>query len=148
RSINRNVLIAIIACLVITVLIGIAIGRIGIRGIVQVSAAAAKLAGGALDTRVSVKAKDEIGALAQSFNEMGAQLQANVTKEREQAGKAAQFMVEAKRVLAHLAQGDLRDQMTSMCDGDLEQIKSSLNRAITNLTTTLTTVRSAAESVT
>src|SRR5205085_9708086 len=60
RSINRNVLIAIIACLVITVLIGIAIGRIGIRGIVQVSAAAAKLAGGALDTRVSVKAKDEI----------------------------------------------------------------------------------------
>ncbi len=147
-SINRNVLIAIIACLVIIVLIGIVIGRIGIRGIVQVSEAAAKLAGGALDTRVSVKAKDEIGTLAQSFNEMGAQLQANVTKEREQAGKTAQFMVEAKRVLANLAQGDLRDQMTSVCDGDLEQIKSSLNSAITNLTTTLTTVRSAAESVT
>jgi methyl-accepting chemotaxis protein len=47
-----------------------------------------------------------------------------------------------------LAQGDLRDQMTSVCDGDLEQIKTSLNSAITNLTTTLTTVRSAAESVT
>jgi methyl-accepting chemotaxis protein len=79
---------------------------------------------------------------------MGAQLQANVMKEREQAGKTEQFMVEAKRVLGNLAQGDLRDHMTSVCDGDLEQIKASLNSAITNLTTTLTTVRSAAESVT
>ena len=147
RSINQKVLIAIIVCLVIILLIGIIIGRIGIRGISQVSEAAAKMAGGALDTRVSVTNMDEVGTLAQSFNEMGEKLQANMRKEQEQAAKTGQFMVDAKRVLGNLAQGDLTDQMTSACEGDLEQIKVSLNSAITNLTTTLTTVRVAADSV-
>jgi methyl-accepting chemotaxis protein len=148
RAINRNVLIAIIVCLAIVLPIGIIIGRIGARGIGRVSEAAAKLAGGAFDTRVSVTTSDEIGVLAQSFNEMGAQIQEKMTKEREQAAKMETFMVDAKRVLGNLAQGDLRDQMTSACDGDLSQIKDSLNTAITNLTTTLTTVREAAGSVT
>ena len=147
RSINQNVMIAIIVCLVIIVMLGVIIGRVGIRGIVQVSDAAAKMAGGALDTRVSVATTDEIGVLAQSFNDMGTQLQAKVTKEHEQAERLGQFMVDAKRVLGNLAQGDLTDQMTSACEGDLEQIKVSLNSAITNLTTTLTTVRVAADSV-
>ena len=148
RSINRNVLIAIIVCLVIILLIGILIGRIGAKGITRLNEAAVRLAGGALDTRVPVTSTDEIGALAQSFNEMGEKLQANVMREREQAAKMAEFMVEAKRVLGNLAQGNLTDHMTSACEGDLEQIKGSLNSAITNLTATLTTVREAAESVT
>ena len=148
RSINRNVLIAIIVCLVIILLIGILIGRIGAKGITRLNEAAVRLAGGALDTRVPVTSTDEIGALAQSFNEMGEKLQASVMKEREQAAKMAEFMVEAKRVLGNLAQGNLTDHMTSACEGDLEQIKGSLNSAITNLTATLTTVREAAESVT
>jgi methyl-accepting chemotaxis protein len=148
RAINRNVMIAIIVCLAILLVIGILIGRIGVRGISLVSQAAAKLAGGALDTRVSVISKDEVGQLAQAFNQMGEQLQAKVMAERARVAKMEQFMVDAKRVLGNLAQGDLTDQMTSVCDGDLEQIKISLNSAITNLTTTLTTVREAAESVT
>ncbi len=148
HAINRNVLIAIVVCLVILLLIGMLIGRVGVRGISLVSEAATKLAGGAFDTRVSVTTKDEVGQLAQAFNEMGAQLQAKVMREREQAAKTEQFMVDAKRVLGNLAQGDLTDQMTSACEGDLEQIKVSLNSAITNLTTTLATVSEAAESVT
>jgi|CXWL01.1.fsa_nt_gi methyl-accepting chemotaxis protein len=148
QAINRNVLIAIIVCLAIVLPVGIIIGRIGVREIGRVSEAAVHLAGGALDTRVSVTTTDEIGVLAQSFNEMGAQLQAKMTKEREQAAKMEAFMVDAKRVLGSLAQGDLTDHMTSACEGDLAQIKASLNTALTNLTATLTTVRSAAESVT
>jgi methyl-accepting chemotaxis protein len=148
RAINRNVLIAIIVCVAIILPIGIIIGRIGVSGIVRVSEAAVKLAGGAIDTRVPVTTTDEIGALAQSFNEMGDKLQANVMQEREQAVKMEQFMVEAKRVLGKLAQGDLTDQMASAYEGDLEQIKASLNSAMTNLTATLTTVREAAEGVT
>ena len=89
-----------------------------------------------------------VGQLAEAFNEMGAQLQEKVMKEQAHAVKTEQFMVEAKRVLRALAQGDLTGQMTSACDGDLEQIKVSLNSAITHLTMTLTTVREAAESVT
>ena len=134
--------------IVIGLLLGWLIARFLSRNLADVIRAAQTLGGGDLTARSSVVTEDEVGALAQAFNEMGAQLQANVTKEREQAATTAQFMVDAKRVLGHLAQGDLTDQMTSACDGDLEQIKVSLNSAITNLTTTLTTVREAAESVT
>jgi methyl-accepting chemotaxis protein len=134
--------------IVIGLILGWAIARVLSRNLANVIAAAQSLGGGDLAARATVATKDEVGQLAQAFNEMGAQLQAKVMKEREQAAKTEQFMVDAKRVLGNLAQGDLTDQMTSVCDGDLEQIKISLNSAITNLTTTLTTVREAAESVT
>ena len=129
-------------------LMGWLIARFLSRNLADVINAAQALGGGNLSARSSVTTRDEIGALAASFNEMGEKLQANVMKEREQAAKTEQFMVEAKRVLGSLAQGDLTDQMTSACAGELEQIKVSLNSAISNLTTTLTTVRDAAESVT
>ena len=130
------------------IFLGWLIARFLSRNLADVVKAAQALGGGDLKARSSVSTKDEIGTLAQSFNEMGDKLEANMMKEREQAAKMAQFMVEAKRVLGNLSQGDLTDQMTSACDGDLEQIKMSLNSAMTNLTTTLTTVREAASSVT
>jgi methyl-accepting chemotaxis protein len=153
RAINRNVLIAILVCLMIILVIGILVGRIGAKSIVRVSEAAAKLAGGALDTRVPVTTTDELGSLAQGFNEMGNTLQARMTMEREQTAQMEQFLVAVKRVLASMAQGDLTDRMpdaciTKSCAGDLDQIKISLNSAITNLNGSLATVYEAAESVT
>ncbi len=147
RAINRNVLIAIVVCVMLILLIGILIGRIGAKGIVRVSEAAAKLAGGALDTRVPVTTTDEVGLLSRGFNEMGKTLQAKATAEQVQTAKMEQFLVEAKRVLTNLAQGDLTDQLTIACEGELEQIKGSINGAITNLKVSLNTVREAAESV-
>ncbi|MEO5954592.1 MAG: methyl-accepting chemotaxis protein, partial [Nitrospiraceae bacterium] len=114
----------------------------------HLSDAVQQIAQGKLETRAAVTTQDEVGLLAQSFNEMGAQLQANVMKEREQMAKMEQFMLDAKRVLGNLERGDLREQMTNACEGDLEQIKVSVNTAMRNLTNTLTAVRSAAESVT
>jgi methyl-accepting chemotaxis protein len=133
--------------IVIGIFMGWLIARFLSRNLADVVKAAQALGGGDLKARSSVATKDEVGTLAQSFNEMGDKLQANVMKEREQAAKMEQFMVEAKRVLGNLAQGDLTDHMTSACEGDLAQIKNSLNAAITNLTATLATVRTAAESV-
>ncbi|THJ20943.1 MAG: hypothetical protein CAF45_013415 [Nitrospira sp. CG24E] len=105
------------------------------------------MAGGALDTRVSITSKDEVGVLAQAFNHMGMQIQEKVTKEAEQSVKMEQFMVEAQRVLTSLAQGNLTDQMKNVCEGNLEQIKSSLNGTVSKLRMTLTAVRESAESV-
>ena len=136
------------AVILLGIFMGWLIARVLSRNLADVVKAAQALGGGDLKARSSVSTKDEIGTLAQSFNEMGDKLEANMMKEREQAAKMAQFMVEAKRVLGNLSQGDLIDQMTSACDGDLEQIKMSLNSAMTNLTTTLMTVREAASSVT
>jgi methyl-accepting chemotaxis protein len=136
-----------VAAIAIGLLLGWLIARVLSRNLADVITAAQALGGGNLSARSSVATKDEVGTLAQSFNEMGDKLQANVMKEREQAAKTEQFMVEAKRVLGNLAQGDLTDHMTSACEGDLAQIKASLNAAIMNLTATLATVRTAAESV-
>jgi methyl-accepting chemotaxis protein len=85
--------------------------------------------------------------LAQGFNQMGETLQAKATGEQTQKAKMDQFLSEAKRVLTNLAQSDLTDQLTQACEGDLDQIKASINGAIKNLQVSLTTVREAAESV-
>ena len=153
RSINRKVLIAIMVCMMVILLIGIFIGRVGTKGITRVSDAAAKLAGGALDTRVPVTTTDELGRLAQGFNEMGNTLQARMAMEQAQAAQMQQFLVMVKRVLASMAEGNLTDRMpeaclTKSCEGELDQIKISLNSAITNLNSSLATVHEAAENVT
>ncbi len=152
RATAANALFILALGTVVAIAIGLILGwliaRVLSRNLANVITTAQSLGGGDLAARATVTTTDEVGQLAQAFNEMGAQLQAKVMREREQAAKTEQFMVDAKRVLGNLAQGDLTDQMTSACEGDLEQIKVSLNSAITNLTTTLATVSEAAESVT
>ena len=143
-----TLIIGTTAVVVIGIFMGWIIARFLARNLNNVVMAAQALGGGDLKARSSITTKDEVGTLAQSFNEMGDKLQANVEKAKEEAATMAQFVVEAKRVLGNLAQGDLTDHMTNACDGDLAQIKDSLNSALTNLTTTLTTVREAAEGVT
>lgn len=55
---------------------------------------------------------------------------------------------EAQSVLTALASGDLTKQMTGAYQGEFEQMKTSLNTAITQLTQTVSLVREAVESVT
>ena len=84
-AINRNVLIAIILCMVVILSIGIVVGRSGAKGIRLVSEAAKKLAGGALNVRVPVTTQDEMGQLARAFNEMGEKLGSTIAEVREAA---------------------------------------------------------------
>ena len=152
RATAENALFALTVgtamAIVIGLILGWAIARVSSRNLANVVTAAHSLGGGDLTARATVTTTDEVGQLAKAFNEMGAQLQEKVMKEREHAAKTEQFMLDAKRVLGNLAEGDLTGQMTTACEGDLEQIKTSLNSAIANLTATLTTVREAAVSVT
>jgi methyl-accepting chemotaxis protein len=151
RATAANALLTLAIGTVVAIAIGLLLGwliaRFLSRNLADVIMAAQALGGGNLSARSSVATQDEVGTLAQSFNEMGAQLQAKVTKEREQAAKMEQFMVDAKRVLGALAQSDLTDQVTNAYEGDLDQIKSSLNSAMQTLICTFTAVREAAESV-
>ncbi|MEK7352466.1 MAG: methyl-accepting chemotaxis protein [Nitrospirota bacterium] len=55
---------------------------------------------------------------------------------------------EAQGVLTALAANDLTQTMTGTYQGEFEQMKSSLNSALQNLTSTVTTVREAVEAVT
>ena len=72
--------------------------------------------------------------LTSSFNQL---LDAVVTPLREAQG-----------VLTALAAGDLTKQMTGAYQGEFEQMKTSLNTAITQLTQTVSLVRGAVEAVT
>ena len=117
------------------------------RNLANVVQATQAISGGNLRARSSVTTTDEIGVLAQEFNAMGETLQAKVTAEQAHTEAMDRFLVEAKRVLAKLEQGDLTDQVTLACEGELAQIKDCLNRAISNLKISMSTVREAAESV-
>lgn len=127
--------------------VGYLIARFIGKSLANVLGAAQALGSGNLAARCTVTARDEVGALAQAFNEMGTQLETKVTAERAQAAKMEAFMVEAKRVLGALAQGDLTDRMTNACEGELNQIKTSINTAAQKLTQTITAVREAVVSV-
>ena len=121
--------------------------RLLARNLADVVQAVQAISCGNLSARSSVTTTDEIGALAQGVNAMGETLQAKATAETAHTVTMNQFLVEAQRVLTKLAQGDLTDQLTLACEGELEQIKGSINGAITNLKISMTTVREAAESV-
>jgi methyl-accepting chemotaxis protein len=128
-------------------LLGWLLARVLSRNLANVVQATQAISGGNLSARSSVTTTDEIGVLARGFNHMGETLQAKATAERAHTEAMDRFLVEAKRVLAKLEQGDLTDQLTLACEGELEQIKGCLNSAISNLKVSMTTVREAAESV-
>ena len=73
-------------------------------------------------------------ALTQSFNQL---LDAVATP-----------LQEAQGVLTALAANDLTQAMSGVYQGEFEQMKTSLNAALTNLSTTVSTVRGAVEAVT
>ena len=143
----RILAIGTVGVIAVGILLGWLLARFIARNLANVVSAAQAIGSGDLSTRSSVTTTDEVGVLARGFNQMGETLQAKATAERAHAETMDQFLVEAKRVLSHLAQGDLTDQLTMACEGELEQIKVSLNSAISNLKISMTTVLEAAESV-
>jgi len=151
RATAANALFTLAVGTVVAIVIGLVIGwliaRALSRSLAHVVTTAQRLGSGDFAARATVTTTDEVGQLAQAFNHMGMQIQEKVTKEAEQAAKMDQFMVEAQRVLANLAQGNLTDQMKNPCEGNLEQIKSSLNGTVSKLRMTLTAMRESAESV-
>jgi methyl-accepting chemotaxis protein/hemoglobin-like flavoprotein len=139
--------IGAIGALILAAILFLLLRSLVILPVKHLGEAVQQIAQGEYATRAAVMTQDEVGQLAQAFNEMGTQLQAKVTKEREEMATMELFMVDAKRALGSLAQGDLTDQMTNAYTGDLDQIKVSLNSAMQTLTNTLMAVRHAAESV-
>lgn len=65
--------------------------------ILRLKNAAAEIGEGKLDARLAIKSKDEIGALAVSFNKMAADLKYFMQKERELAAAAAAAKADHKR---------------------------------------------------
>jgi signal transduction histidine kinase len=65
----------LVAFLVIATATSVLLARRLVRPIETIQAAAAKIGSGALDQRIEIESNDELGALAEEFNRMAAQLQ-------------------------------------------------------------------------
>ena len=72
------VVAVLIAALVLAAVLGWLLARLATRPLVELSAAAKRVAGGDLDTRINVRSRDEIGQLAGTFNDMTDELRAYV----------------------------------------------------------------------
>jgi PAS domain S-box-containing protein len=82
-TIQRNVVVSALACLVGLLVAGSMIGRRTAGVLRRVTEAVGTMAAGQFDTRVEVKSRDEIGQLGNAFNEMGEHFQAADVKIKE-----------------------------------------------------------------
>jgi two-component system sensor histidine kinase BaeS len=73
-SVNWAATISAILAALFALVLGLALARTLTRPILELTAATKAMAGGKLDQRVAVRSRDEIGALAASFNQMSADL--------------------------------------------------------------------------
>ena len=78
-ELRNNILVISLAVTVLAITMGLSISRVISRPISKLSAATVKISGGDLDTQIEVESKDEIGELAQSFNEMAGKLNESYT---------------------------------------------------------------------
>jgi signal transduction histidine kinase len=93
--------------------------------------AAGKLAQGNLETRVPVSGRDEVAALAQSFNQMASQLQAADEKQHELEGMRADLIAWISHDL-QTPLASIRAILEALYDGmvdDPETVKRYLNTA-------------------
>ena len=67
----------------------------------------------------------------------------DITAQKHAQAQLESCMQEAQQSLSALAEGDLTHAMYGAYDGELEKIKGSINCALTNLTSTMSSVREA-----
>lgn len=113
---DRQITVALFTILGMTGTLIIFMGRVVLQPITRVAAAARRIGGGQLDTRVAVPNRDEIGELGRAINEMAERL------------KAAQDDLEARNV-------ELADTLRSLKESLqkvelLEQVKGELSKFV------------------
>jgi signal transduction histidine kinase len=82
-TINQVILISALVAMVVALLLGVALARTLTRPLRELTGATQALAKGELGTQVSIRSNDELGRLAESFNQMSADL-ASATQARRQ----------------------------------------------------------------
>lgn len=119
--------VVLLIAILLAALIGWLLARVVTRPLAELSDAAARVAGGDLETRIAVRSGDEVGRLADAFNEMTDEL-------REHIGALQSSRDEMRRGLARLGE-------TLSSTHDLNRILSVI------LETAITTTRSSAGSL-
>lgn len=109
---NRNYYILLFTAIVAgVILLGYGISRMLISPLQKLLAASLAIAGGDLNQRTGIRTGDEIGELAQTFDEMTARLQER-TAELERTYKVLEQMDRAKASFIEVAAHELRTPLT------------------------------------
>jgi signal transduction histidine kinase len=93
-AIWRTVLL-LIAFLILAIATSVLLARRLVRPIESIQAAAAKIGSGALDQRIEIERNDELGALADEFNRMAAQLQESYSSLEQKVAERTRELAKA-----------------------------------------------------
>jgi len=118
-AVNRNLYVGIFAvAMVVVILLGFFIARLIIDPLSSLVQTSQAIAGGDLDKRTGIQSRDEIGALATTFDQMTESLQErtidlqNRTIELEQANQILKQMDRTKVSFIHISAHELRTPLT------------------------------------
>jgi signal transduction histidine kinase len=111
-AVNRNLYVLIFSlAMVVVVLLGFIIARQIIDPLSSLVQTSQAIAGGDLTRRTDIRSKDEIGALASTFDEMTGRLEQR-TEELERANQILQQMDRTKVSFIHISAHELRTPLT------------------------------------
>lgn len=108
-EVRINFMISVVVMLVLATVFGIVVTRGIVKPIDQLSAAAQQIGAGDLSVRAEVTSRDEIGQLAQVFNQMAGQLQQSFTLAEQQS---------TRRIQELEVTADISRQLTTILDVD------------------------------
>ncbi len=100
-----------VAVMLVVIAIGSAVSRTIIKPLLSLVSTSQAIAGGDLDRRTGIQAKDEIGTLASTFDEMTSRLQER-TKELERTNAILQKMDKTKSNFIQISAHELRTPLT------------------------------------
>lgn len=132
---NRNVYVILYSvAMLAVVLIGYMVARLIINPLSKLVHTSLAIAGGDLTRRTEIKSRDEIGMLANTFDQMTENLQQR-TLELEKTNRILEQMDEAKMRFIHVAAHELRTPLTLVQGyAQIMEIKSKGNEDFTKYT--------------
>ncbi|MEW5747016.1 MAG: PAS domain S-box protein [Nitrospirota bacterium] len=99
EAVQKNILITVAAAFFISLVLGFLISRSISRPIAELRRAAAAIGKGQLDTSIAITAKDEVGELAKSFNDMAAELKSLIARERQAAEELREYQLHLEDIV-------------------------------------------------
>ncbi len=129
-------LVAALSVLVLILLVVIQVRRVIGRPVRELSLAATRIAGGELDQTIRYQSRDELGVLADNFNQVTLRLRNYVA-----------YIDEISRTLREIAAGDLTFTLKNDYTGEFEKIKIALDEISLALNQTMGQLRSASRDV-